>query len=501
MKLVTIPGVPLVSTGDYLLSTGPHTFTEEELAAAVAALGDKAVKKPRVKIDGLGDDFDPDAHGGEPAFGHVDNMRLDASGTTLVGDLVVPEWLAESIEWAYPARSIEGAIGLSTATGKTHELVVTAVALLGVELPGVSTLPDLQELLSSEGPVPEAETVLARAPRGGVKLRAGLDQDLVRRRFYDLVEGGEIDLPEGVVAWDLWIRSMRFDDEGKPYLKIEDDGSGRLYRIDFEVEDSDVNFGDFVEVVEQDVAVAAATDAQRREPLAIFASRAESRAPIQATRQEDGMNPAIQRLRERAGLSEADLPDDATQEQIDSALDKIGAETPEPAPPGEGQPVEPVPPPNGDDGQPAEQPPAAVAAAAAVPEGMRLIDEGTLAQLRAGAETATQLAERQEREDRDRVIAAAISDGKFPPARREHFERLWAADAEGTRKMLTASEAEGGLAAGNVPVVARGSEPQEDLQGDPGYPLEWLPQHVREQVAARAEASSNGGGPRIVREV
>jgi hypothetical protein len=523
MKLVTIPNVPLVSTGTYNLSTGEHTFTEEELAAAVAALGDPAVKAPRVKIDGLGDSFDPDAHGGEPAFGHVENMRLDAKGTTLIGDLKVPAWLADSIEWAYPARSIEGSVGHQTPTGKTHELVITAVALLGVELPGVSTLPDLQELLSQEGPAPEAETVLARAPRSGNRLQAGLDQDLVRRRFYDMVESGEIDLPDGVVGWDLWVRSMRFDDDGKPYLKVEDDGSGRLYRVDFTVSDSDVTFGDFVEVVEQDVAVAAATEAMRRPPLAIYASRAESRAIVQATnRQEAGMNPEhIRRLRERAGLTEADLPDDATDEQINSALDRVG-------PSAETQP-------NGDDngsgsepnteegagadtgnrpadagggeGNPAEtepQPSGVAAAAAQLPAGMVVVDEATLRQLRQGAEPAQQLAARQAREDRDRVLAQAMQEGRFPPARRGHYESMWQADPEGTRTLLTAAADKGGLAPGTVPVSEAGTAPQEHDagEGDIGYDPSWLPPQQRALVAAaHGETPTASGGARIIREV
>jgi hypothetical protein len=516
VKLVTIPDVPLVSTGSYLLSTGPHTFTEEELAAAVAALGDPAVKSPRVKIDGLQGFDDPEAHGGEPAFGHIENMRLTADAQTIVGDLKVPAWLADSIEWAYPARSIEGSLGVQTATGKTHELIVTAVALLGVELPGVSTLPDLQELLSAEGPAPERDVVLASAPSGGRRLEASLDQDLVRRRFYDLVEGGELDLPEGVVGYDLWVRSMRFDDDGKPYLKVQDEGNATLYRVDFTVDGSDVTFGDFVEVVEQDVPVAAASEAVRSEPLAIFASRAESRAvPSQSTTQEGGMTPEqIRRLRIAAGVDETALPDNPTPEQVDAALAKLADASPTGDERTDGEPNE-----NagagadvgggGADTTSTEAPandqetePASVAATAALPEGVVAIDRQTLTELQAGAKTATELKAEGDRKDRDDTIKAAIGAGKFAPSRRKHFERLWAKDPDGTKHMLTASEADGGLAPGLVPVTETGGAPQEnDLAGDPGYDPAWLPPHVQQRIAAAQQGIPTGaGGARIVRE-
>jgi hypothetical protein len=61
------------------------------------------------------------------------------------------------------------------------------------------------------------------------------------------------------------------------------------------------------------------------------------------------------------------------------------------------------------------------------------------------------------------VIAAAIQQGRFAPARREHYVRAWAADPEGTRTLLTASEEDGGLAPNTIPVQARGAQPQDDL--------------------------------------
>jgi hypothetical protein len=73
----------------------------------------------------------------------ADVKIIVVDGETLYGDYVVPPGLAAVIDWAFPSRSIEGAPGSimgPTATGRTHELTITAVALLGVDLPGVSTL-------------------------------------------------------------------------------------------------------------------------------------------------------------------------------------------------------------------------------------------------------------------------------------------------------------------------------------------------------------------------
>lgn len=57
---------------------------------------------------------------------------------------------------------------------------------------------------------------------------------------------------------------------------------------------------------------------------------------------------------------------------------------------------------------------------------------------------------RRRREERDSVIAQAVADGKFPPARKQHYERIWDADPEGARELIA------GLAKNVVPVAALG---------------------------------------------
>lgn len=52
--------------------------------------------------------------------------------------------------------------------------------------------------------------------------------------------------------------------------------------------------------------------------------------------------------------------------------------------------------------------------------------------------------------ERDQIINQAVTDGKFPPARVEHWQRVWDADPEGTRTLID------GLTRNAVPVVATG---------------------------------------------
>jgi hypothetical protein len=478
-ELTTIEGVPLVTTGTYDLQSGETTFTEEDLLAAVRALEDPAVHPPRVKINGLAASFDPEAHGGEPALGRVENMRVSADGQTLLGDFLVPPWLADAMSWAYPARSIEGAQAWRSPTGNVHDLVVSAVALLGVDPPGVATLPDLQDLLT-DGATVEPEPVLARMPARTRPIAAGLDQDLIRRRFFEWIEAGEAELPEGSTPWDLWVRSLRFDDDNRPYLKVESDATGTLFRVDFTVEGSEVAFDGFQEVVEQDVSVAAA--GRPRPPLAVWPSREESRSVVATGPEEADVPIDLDALRQRLGL-----PADATEEQINAAL----AETPEP----EGEPGgEPEGGGEGDggeqegdgEGEPQGAQPQPVAARAALPEGVVAIDEQELQRLRAGAQTAEQLAADRAREDRDRILAQALTEGRFPRSRRDHWAQAWDRDPEGTRTLLTASEADGGLARGLIPVEARGVEPTDEAGGTPDAEHEaYMHSHFPQVMARR----------------
>jgi hypothetical protein len=464
--MVTREGVPLVRTGSYILSTGPATFTEEDIRAAVAAYAnDPAVHAPRVKIDGLGANFDPDAHGGEPALGTVTNLRASDDGQWLLGDLVIPKWLDDVADWAYPSRSVEGGQGVTTATGQKHDLVITAVALLGVDAPGISTLTDLADFIAN-GPqkgerVGEpAEVLAADGSTATSTIRAGMDQDIVRRRFVETLDEGDAALPDGVPTWAVWPVAIRFDAAGKPYLKVEDESTGRLYRVDFSISGNEVSFSDsWLEVMEEDTPVAAGS-AERPRTVIAWQDRAESR-PNPDTEEHDV---DIASIRQAAGLTAEQLPDDATAEQVAEALRTTPA--PAPAPEGDAAPE-----------AAAEEPEPVAAQAPNIPEGMVLVEADTINELRAGAQRGTEARDLLDRQERDQIIAQAMQDGRIRPAARGDWEQRWERDREETRTLLTAEADKGGLPKGLVPLEARGATRSEsDETNDDGQGTGWFPQ-------------------------
>jgi hypothetical protein len=462
-ELVTIPAVPILRVGmGYPLASGKKTFTEEDIAAAANAYAtDPAVKAPRIKIDSLAKawNLDPEAHGGEPAFGWFDNLRVSEDGQELIADAHCPEWVRDAMEWAYPSLSVEGPPpGWTSPTGRTHELVITAVALLGTDWPGCTTLDDFRELLAKGPALAEEpdEVLVARME----PVRASLDSDIVVRRFLEAIETGAVALPDGVrSAFDLWPRSLRFDDSGSPYLKVTDEMSGRLFRCDVSVSGNEASFSDLAEIVEQDVPIAAA--AKPSAPVASWSTREAFRLAASTPRQEDSSMTDEQR---RALARALGQPEDTTEARLHEVAAERATTTPPEAPPDPTQPQQPQPPAPGEQPQappqdPATpdpnappQPPPAPPQQQTVPEGMRLVDEATLTEIRQQAAEGAAVAARMARQDRDTIIRAAISAGKFSPARREHYERAWDRDPDGMRHVLTAKAEDGGLEEGLVPV-------------------------------------------------
>jgi ATP-dependent Clp endopeptidase proteolytic subunit ClpP len=78
------------------------------------------------------------------------------------------------------------------------------------------------------------------------------------------------------------------------------------------------------------------------------------------------------------------------------------------------------------------------------------VDSSILDQLRQDAAAGVEAFQKLFRQERDQTIAAAINEGKFAPARREHWEKAWDKDPEGT-KMAIAS-----LSKGLVPMAPIG---------------------------------------------
>jgi hypothetical protein len=393
--LANIPGVELIRTGQWDISTGTWTVTTEDIAAAIAALDCPAVRRPVLKLGHVDPRFD-----GEPAVGWIDNLTATDDGHTLLGDYVgMPGWLAAVLPSAYPDRSIEGQYDFRCQIGHTHPFVLTAVALLGVSTPGIGALTSLQDVASLYGVaavsplrgVPIAVTVRARKgdPMPNptpVRVAAGVTTEDVRRKYY------------ANAPWSVWITEMQLD---PLQLIISDDSTGQLARVPVEIGSGDgedaVSFGAPVPVVVryEDVPATADIAASGSDRVFRFASRAESRPGTQTPGRQASGDSSIQ---ERTAVDFTDtqltkmrqalgLADDADREAITNAvLERVSAP-----------------------------------AASALPEGTVVIDSDQLVALQAAAARGEQARARQEREDREAAVQAAIADGRIPPARREHW--------------------------------------------------------------------------------
>lgn len=495
--LVTIPNVELAQAGTWRLSSGEAVITREDLAAAVGAIDCPAVRSPVLKLGHTDSRFD-----GEPAVGWVGAMALAEDGETVVGDYRgVPAWLGAVMASAYPDRSIEATRNFRCQIGHTHPMVITAVALLGVTAPGIGTLASLQdvadlyqvaasatgagEYLTSTmtgGRMPQPE------PDAGVKVAAAATSETVRRAYYEQV------------GYDRWICEMQLDPDLQ--LIVMDDSSGGYFRVPVSVDGDDVTFEDAVPVAveyidkPEKVAASALVFASRAESVLIAEIETPPAAELQdvgspASDLTDEQHLAIDELIDSHRWQDIDR-DALTAEQWQSLLDRAGRGTPEPAA------VE------------TSQTPVAAAASGLTEEtevtGMDFSDE-QLAALRAklglpddatldpttlvdgidkltASDGATVKAKHlpgtitvdreiwdgmhkriarleeiraaQAETERDRTLAAAVSDGKFAPSRVEHWRRLWDADPQGTAEVLTT------LTAGTVPTADIGMPGGED---------------------------------------
>lgn len=350
----TRPGIEIARVGTYRLTTGPFTFTRDHLAAAVknATTG----PAPRLKIGHVDDRFD-----GEPAIGRVTNLRLTDNGDVLLGDFTdVPAWLDDHLESAYPGRSLE-------ASATDTDMKISNVALLGVTLPGISSLADLQSRFD-----------------GPLALAAGEDANGVR------------------------------------------------------------------------IQVVIASTEEAADALATLVERNEATPGHTPSipKEESDMDP--KQLREKLGLAE-----DASPEDVTARLDALTAR-PDP------ETVVPV-------AEVEEKVELAVAAARQeerekiAASGGTVVDQATLADLKAAAEDGRKARSIQITAARESYVDTAIKAGKFPPARRDHFLSLMAADEDGTRQYIDKLET------GVIPVdELRGSAESTDT--DAPTATGWFPQ-------------------------
>ncbi len=479
-------GVELLTAGmEWPAMTGPVTITLEHIADAIVACNeDPHIQPPRIKlghtsaINGEHPDHDPFAALGdaEPAFGVFGNLASTNDGAVLVGDADrVLTWLAMSAPATYPNRSSEATweiagadFDVQTAGGKRYSMVVTAVSLLGVVIPAVSDLEDLSTLIMN-GP---ASLAAPAAAQDDAVL--SVSTSVIRERFnYAWAMDPDNGAEQNTYWW--WARDLRVD----PDEVIADDDEGNLWSVPYSTDGEDeVTFGEPVRVRETFVPVAAtraASFARPSKPQRPLVAAGTTPAATERPNPSEGVT-VDENVREFL-VGQGHDPEQATAEQITAAETYCSAF---PAPEGGGEPDAP-------EGEGSEQPeaesdeaPAATerqpVAASRVPEGMRLIDADTLAELQAGAAAGTKLAQEKATEGRDRILAAARDEGRITPARVAHFARLYDADPEGTTVLLTADEDKGGLAKGSVPLAARAQVP--DPEGDSFPSGEPLPTNV-----------------------
>lgn len=314
----------------------------------------------------------------------------------------------------------------------------------------------VQERLASQPRQPERLTAAAPVQRLAVS-----DED-VRRAYYESA------------GYSMWITSMQLD---PLQLMVCDDASGKYYRVPIELSGEEFKFGDPVEVaieykdvstpegakaaastvvwtsratsvaldgqpVATEPVTPAATDpapivpapsVPRVDPVAGAAIRGMAGAPVKppapATPPAGDPAPTTERLstvdgtkmREALGLSA-----DASDEELWAAIAAAQPNT-EPTTPA----TEPV--------TDAAASVAGVAQAAAASHGdLILVDRTQIAALQASARKGEQAWATLRTNERDQVLSKAMADGKFPPARRDHYARLWDADPEGTRALVAA---------------------------------------------------------------
>jgi hypothetical protein len=256
---------------------------------------------------------------------------------------------------------------------------------------------------------------------------------------------------DGVDTYWWWARDVRVD----PSEIIASDGEGGTWRVPYETDgEYTVSFGQPVQVRETYVDIttpaAASSAAAARVGQRVLASnleRPEKAAPgsdnaaAAAEQEENSMTPEqIRLLRGRLGLTEDQLPDDASPEQVTAVL-SAAPEPPEPTPEADAEP-EPTAP-----GEETEAAPEPLLAAASV-------DPQALADLQADAKAGREARAQQLREQRAAIVDTAVRKGKFPPSARASYLAQLKKGGEieaATRAFID------GLAEGVVPVKELGT--------------------------------------------
>lgn len=262
-----------------------------------------------------------------------------------------------------------------------------------------------------------------------------------------------------------WAVSIR-QDPGEVWMEAED---GTLWVIPFETDGTQVTTVGTpsesrlvaVPVTAADGATAAAAvDRRRQRVLGAFHDRPEKPARTTAAErpnheEEDPMRINIAALRSRLGISASELPDDATEEQVN---DVLAADSPEPSdndddrPEGSEEPN----PPEGEQPEGGTSPPAAAAT-----DRVATVDRDRLAQLERDAAAGAEARRTQLASELDAEVDAAVRDGRITPANREGWRASidpgTNADEAATARARAERQALAALTPGRVPLTERGT--------------------------------------------
>lgn len=458
--------VPIMNTGEYELSTGMVNFTRADLASAVNALKtDKGVKPFRLAV-GHNKKF----LAGEPAFGVGANYTLEDDGHSLYADIMgMPDWLYDIAPFCFPNRSVEGRFDFQSKVGsQKHPFVLTRLSLLGVELPGISTLEDLQvattgtpdytllddaSLSISAGAVAAFQNGKPMKKKKTVAATANVED--VRRAFYDQVATGD--------QYDWWIREIQID---PTQVIVFDEDEGTTYRVPYSTPSTGVEFAEpvKVEIMYNDLAASAHamkipvgkgkiyTKADSRpEGTDVNLKKIAASVGLPETATEDEVDA---RLKALAALEDADDDDDTVDDaDDDDETDDEDEDDDEVDPPASVKKSKKT---------TVRVPVAAAAKAKAKPkreaDGTVRVDASAFAEMQATLGRLEKTAQVSETQRQASVIEAAVKAGKIPAKRREFWAKAMAKDPEGIEEQIEELEE-------IIPVTLRGTS-ENDANDD-----------------------------------
>lgn len=151
-----------------ILATGTWNgiqFNADRLKNIIHNFGElKDIHKPYLKI---GHDDEQKLTDGEPALGWIDELWINGAGKLMAKAIDIPDILYEAIKKKlYKRVSVELDMDVEYKKENIGD-VLTAVAILGADVPAVNTLSDLQVYMSNKGTIAGKDKVILTAIETG----------------------------------------------------------------------------------------------------------------------------------------------------------------------------------------------------------------------------------------------------------------------------------------------------------------------------------------------